>query len=97
MEDLEKLRSCMTEAELVYVAAAKAYRAALCAAYPFRVDDIIRSADGKLAKVTKVYVEFDRARMIAVEQKKDGTFGMRSAALWRDEWKNPQLHSRPDA
>ena len=97
MEDLEALRSCMTEAELVYVAAAKAYHAALCAAYPFRVDDIIRSTGGKLAKVTRVYVQFDRARMVAVEQKKDGTFGMRTVALWRHEWDNPQLHSRPDA
>ena len=97
MEDLEALRLRKIKAQAAYVVARDAYHAALCAAYPFRVDDIIRSATGNLAMVTKVYVQFDRAGMIAVTQKKDGTFDMRIAALWRDEWRNPQLHSRPDA
>ena len=97
MEDLEALRLRKIKAQAAYAGARAAYHAAVCAACPFRVGDIIQSTDGKLAKVTKVYVQFGRARMIAVEQKKDGTFGMRTAALWRQEWDNPQLHSRPDA
>ena len=96
MEDLEKLRVRMVEAEAAYAGARDAYHAALCAAYPFRVGDIIQSADGKLAKVTKVYGRYSGVQMNAVAQNKNGVFGMRVANLWSAEWKYPQLHSRPD-
>ena len=90
MEDLEGLREA-------YIAARRAYEAALRASSPFHVGAIIRSATGKLAKVTSVQVHFGKLMIAAVQQKNDGTFGRRRVDMWQLEWRDPQLHSRPDA
>lgn len=69
----------------------RAYEAALCKAFPFKVGDVIKSSKGLVARVERIFCWYGRAKMVAVLRKKDGTFGVREASLWRQEWANPKI------
>ena len=71
------------------------YNAARCAAHPFQSGDIIKHPDGSLAKVTHLTVDWlDGIMVIAVMQKKDGTFGRRTTPQYDDGWRGAVLHKK---
>jgi len=78
-------------------AAVAAYHSALCAQHKFQVGDVIRSTNGKLAKVTKLWVEKDRVYTLAVLMKPNGQWGARSAPFWTPDWIGATFveHGRP--
>jgi hypothetical protein len=95
VSEIAQMKADVEAAHAAWLAAKAAYDAALVAAFPFRVGDIIRSTDGRLARVYAIYVSSAGPRWAAALQKKDGTFGKLDASHWRNEWRAATLHERP--
>lgn len=75
----------------LYHEARREYEWRLIAAFPFKVDDIIRNGNGERAKVWIVYVMHSEVHWRAIKQKKDGTFGHRIVESYTRGWRNPEL------
>lgn len=94
------LREAWKDSENAARVAKAAYHAALIAASPYKVGNIVRSVKGDVAKVVRVFVKWDlaqAAQFAAVMKKKDGSWGEREVSAWRGEWINPEVigHEEP--
>lgn len=89
--DLERLRQVVIDRGTELNNAARIYHAALMAAYPLQLGDIIESANGEQARVNALHVQYGEVKALARHRNKNGEFGNREASLWRNEWKNPKV------
>lgn len=96
MPNLEELFLALEQAKTAYFTALDAYNAKLIETHPFRKGDIIQKEDGELAKVTEVFVRYDKVVMTAVKQLNDGRFGKAPVPFWKGQWNGAKLYERPD-
>lgn len=97
MSDIDRLRDAWKDAQLAEHVAKMLYHDAMVKAFPLKIGDVIRSSNGAIAKVSRVFVKWDRnVEFAAVMKKKDGTWGEREVPAWRTEWDKPEVIGHED-
>lgn len=95
-DEIIELQTNMTTAHQNYIEARLKWQSAVIRAYKFKPGDVIRSTKGQFALVRTVDVDvLDNIKVMASPQKVDMSFSRKSIAMWRQEWIDATLATRP--